>query len=87
MTKLIDHIRRQRNADLEARGFRRGYYLVHNHERHYISETVDLSALERVADRVLSDKTGWDYWIDYSHGPDTNNAPAWANIDQTDAFF
>ena len=68
-------------------GLRQGYYLVKGESRHYISATVSEHALNRVATRVLSDKVGWNYWVDYSHGADVFGNPAWANIDQTDRFL
>lgn len=71
----------------ESNGTRRGYYLVKNHNRHFISESVNPEALERVAKRVLSDSVGWDYWIDYSSGADVNGGAAWSNLDHTDNFI
>lgn len=68
-------------------GTRRGYYLKIGDSAHYISDTVDIHALERVADQVLNDKTGYGYWIDYSHGLDVNGRIAWNNLDFTDRFF
>lgn len=87
MRSIIGSIHKQRNAEIEAQGLRRGFYLVKGDARHFISETVDEGALNRVAGRVLSDRTGWGYWVDYSHGPDVHGAPAWSNIDQTDCFI
>jgi len=43
--------------------------------------------LSKVAHKVLSDKTGYDYWIDYSSGLDVNGVTAWTNIDLTDLFL
>lgn len=83
MTALRNRI----NKEAEANGTRRGYYLVKGHDRHFISTTVSESALNRVADRVLSDAKGWGYWIDYSHGVSTTGNPAWENVDQTDRFI
>lgn len=74
-------------SEQERNGTRRGYYLVKGHERHFISEHVSEPALERVCRRVLSDRVGWDYWVDYSLGVDVHGNPAWINIDQTDRFI
>ena len=78
---------RHHKRELEAQCLRRGYYLVKGAARYFVSETVDEAALNRVCDRVLSDAKGWNYWVDYSHGPSVTGAPAWANIDQTDRFI
>lgn len=68
---------------------KRGYYLVRqsDNSRHFISAGVNVKALERVADNVLSEKVGFDYWIDYCHGYDIRGVIAWENIDCTDAFI
>lgn len=71
----------------ESNGTRRGYYLVKNNVRHFISESVNPAALNRVASRVLNDRAGWGYWIDYSHGADVNGNAAWSNLDHTDSFI
>jgi hypothetical protein len=84
---LISQIRTERNKELESAYTRPGYYLVKGDDRHFISAQVSEPALNRVADRVLSDAKGWDYWIDYSHGVDVHGKPAWSNIDQTDRFI
>lgn len=65
-----------------------GYYLVTpDHERRFISATINLKALERMCDRYLTEKTGWQYWVDYLHGPDVFGNPAWSNVDHTDSFL
>jgi hypothetical protein len=84
---FIDSVRRKRNKEQEALGLRRGYYLVKGDARHFIAEEIDEPALNRVADRVLSDAKGWSYWIDYSHGADVHGNPAWSNLDHTDRFL
>lgn len=71
----------------ESNGTRRGYYLVKDHDYHFISETVNPAALDRVASRVLSEKTGWEYWIAYSHGVDVKGKAAWSNCDHIDSFI
>lgn len=71
----------------EPAGTRRGYYLKIGDSAHYISERVDAYALERVANKVLSDKTGYNYWVDYSHGLDVERRIAWSNLDFTDRFI
>lgn len=87
MNKIIATIRNNKNKESEAKGTRRGYYLVKGDTRYFISSTVSESALSKVADRVLSDVVGWDYWIDYSHGEDVFGNAAWSNIDATDNFI
>ena len=84
---FIDSIRTKRNKELEATCERPGYYLVKGGERHFISETVSEPALNRVCNRVLSEKKGWDYWVDYSFGRDVHGNVAWANLDQTARFI
>jgi len=44
-------------------------------------------ALEKVADEVLDDKTGYEYWIDYSLGKTVDGRVAWLNVDQIERFF
>lgn len=88
MSSLIASVRTQRNKELEASYLRRGYYLVlPDGSRHFIAPEADEWALNRVCKVHLSDAKGWDYWVDFSHGPDVNGSPAWSNIDQTDRFF
>lgn len=71
----------------EIAGTHRGYYLKIGDSAHYISDKVDAYALVKVADKVLNDKTGYNYWIDYSHGVDVEGRIAWSNLDFTERFF
>lgn len=65
-----------------------GYYLVTpDHSRRFISARVNPAALEKLCDRHLTEETGWQYWIDYLHGPDIFGNPHWSNVDQTDNFL
>lgn len=68
---------------------RKGYWLVRESDkaRFFISEYKSISALEQVANKVLNDKTGYDYWIDYCLGLDVNKTPAWSNMDHSNSFF
>jgi len=70
-------------------GFEPGYYLVREHDskRFFISKVVDVLALEEVCSKVLSEASGWGYWIDRSIGKDINGNAAWMNRDFTDRFF
>lgn len=70
-------------------GLRKGFYLVRSsdHQRFFISDHVDTFSLEKVAAAHLSEKTGWDYWIDKSLGMDVLGNVAWANLDFTDHFI
>lgn len=77
----------QLQHDKEATGERVGYYLVKGDQRYFISEKVNEAALNKVCDKVLSDKVGWNYWIDYSYGRMIDGNIAWVNIDQTDRFI
>lgn len=86
-TQFIKAIAKRRNAEAEQACTRRGYYLVKNGARHFISVGVNEAALNRVADKVLSEKTGWDYWVDFCYGPSVTGAPAWSNVDHTDSFI
>lgn len=72
---------------LKQSGALRGYYLKIKDNFHYIASDIDVEALETVAARVLNDKTGYNYWIDYSHGLDNTGRIAWSNLDFTDKFF
>lgn len=66
-----------------------GYWLVRQSDskRFFISTLVDVPALEKVADRVLSDEHGYGYWIDFCYGLDVNRNVAWMNLDLTDRFI
>lgn len=86
MQKILNRMRRERNKAQEETCERVGYYLVHSTGRYFISEHVSESALERVANKVLTD-TDFDYWIDYSLGFDVDRRVAWANFDFTDRFI
>lgn len=67
----------------------RGYYLVRcsDRSRFFISEGVSVAALENVANKTLSDKHGFDYWVDYCIGYDINGVLAWSNLDHSDNFI
>lgn len=84
---FVSQLRRVVRREQENDGTRPGYYLVKGGARYFISESVNPAALDRVADRVLSDRAGWNYWIDYLHGPDINRTPHWSNVDQSDRFI
>lgn len=83
----VDQAQRKRNKELESSCLRPGYYVVKGTDRHFVSSQVSEPALNRVCERVLSDAKGWDYWVDYSSGPDVNGKPAWSNVDQTGRFI
>lgn len=67
----------------------KGYYLVRESDGHrfFISEEINGFALENVAKRVLNDKTGYNYWIDYCIGYDINRVLAWSNLDFINDFI
>ena len=69
-------------------GYAYGFYLVveSTQERHFISKVVDIKALDEVAEKVLNDTVGWDYWIDKSLGKDVEGKAAWVNLDQSWRF-
>ena len=75
-------------SDKEA-GFALGYYLVRESDgkRFFISKVVDVIALEKVANKVLNEKVGYNYWIDRSMGKAVDGKPAWVNVDQIERFF
>lgn len=87
-SKLMAHLRNEQAKQEESAGYRRGYWLVRESDksRFFISITSIPSALDRVCDKVLSDKMGFEYWIDYCLGLDVTGEPAWLNIDQSDRF-
>lgn len=66
----------------------KGYYLVRESDgvRFFIGPYASMRYLDKVCDKVLSDKHGWDYWIDFYHGLDIEGRPYWSNIDQVEAF-
>lgn len=67
---------------------RQGYYLVlPDGARHFIASRVDPRAFGRLCDKHLKESNGWRYWVDYCHGLDVFDRPAWANLDQTDLFL
>ena len=68
----------------------RGYYLaLPNGDRHWLGEAINdaARAIDQACDKHLSDKNGWQYWVDYCYGYDVKNNLAWANIDQTDSLL
>ena len=77
----------KRNRELEQACTRPGYYLVKDGARYFVSTTVSELELNKVANRVLSDRAGWGYWVDYLHGPDVHGKPHWSNVDHTDRFI
>ena len=85
--RITSQLRRVTEREQERAGTRPGYYLVKGDARHFISESVNPAALTRVADKVLSDRAGWDYWIDYLQGLDIHRNPHWSNVDQSDRFI
>lgn len=68
---------------------RPGYYLVRNSdkERFFISEKINPYALEKVCNKLLSDSTGYGYWIDYLRGLDVKGCLHWCNHDHKDYFL
>jgi hypothetical protein len=70
-------------------GFAIGYYLVRESDskRFFISKIVDVRALEKIASEVLSEASGYGYWVDRSMGKAVDGSPAWMNRDFTDRFF
>lgn len=79
--KLIKMFRAEIKQKEIAGGYRKGYWLVResDNQRFYIGLYVSEYALSEVACEVLSYKTGYDYWIDYSSGLDVNGVVAWTN--------
>ena len=68
----------------------RGYYLVlPNGNRHWIGEAIHEAAraMDKVCDKYLSAKEGWQYWVDYCYGYDVEGNLAWSNVDHTDAIL
>ncbi len=65
-----------------------GFYLVRESDskRFFISKVVDLQAFAKVCSNVLSNASGWGYWIDKSLGTDADGKPAWVNVDQSGRF-
>ena len=89
MSRVLKKIaKKQRQYDIDN-GHAKGYWLVRSSdkERFYIDEYINPAALERVADKVLNDRHGYDYWIDYCLGLDVNGAVAWSNLDHSDRFL
>lgn len=89
MGKVLKKIaKEQRQQEIEG-GYARGYWLVRNSdkERFYIGKYVNPAALERVANKVLDDKHGYGYWIDWCLGLDFAGRAAWTNLDFSDRFL
>lgn len=89
MSKVLKASRKARKVNEIEKGYRQGYWLVRDgdKERFYISERICSYSLEKVADKVLNDKTGFDYWIDYCMGLDVTGRTAWRNMDCSDYFI
>lgn len=88
MQQVLKSIAKERDEQAIESQSKRGYWLVKTSDKskHYISETVDIDALERVANKVLTFKDH-DYTIDYCLGLDVKGAVAWSNNDHTNKFF
>jgi hypothetical protein len=87
MKQAYAQLQKEKQERCEAPGF----YLVMGNtaqgKRHFISAEVDSFAFQAVANRVLNDRTGYDYWIDYCMGFDIERRIAWSNMDHTDLFI
>lgn len=84
--KKIAKEQKQREID---NGYAQGYWLVRCSDkgRFFIDKHVNPSALEKVANKVLNDKHGYNYWIDWCLGLDVNGRVAWSNLDFSDRFL
>ena len=51
-----------------------------------MSEKVCEDSLNDVLRPLLNKDNNYDYWVDYSYGPDVDGKPAWANLDFSDRF-
>lgn len=89
MLKTLKALKKRDDKELSSSGILRGYYLVRDSDkaRFYIAKSVDVNALESVADKMLSDKNGYGYTIAYSYGLDVHGNHAWSNVDHTDSFI
>ena len=87
--KLIKMHRAETKQKEIATGYRKGYWLVResDNQRFYIGLYTDECDLNVVARKVLSDKTGYQYWIDYCFGLDVYGKIAWNNIDCSFRFL
>jgi len=65
----------------------RGYYLVVNDNRYFICSNINSNLLEKVCNKYLSNKNGFNYWIDYYYGEDVHGYDAWMNLDCSDSFI
>ena len=87
MKQAYARLQKEKQERCEAPGF----YLVMGNTaqgaRYFISAEVDSGALQAVANRVLNDRAGYDYWIDYCMGFDIDRRVAWSNMDHTDLFI
>lgn len=67
-----------------------GYYLIlPSGDRRWIGLDTAQAArrLDFMCNTYLSERDGWQYWIDYCYGYDVDGRLAWANLDQTDRFI
>lgn len=89
MSKILKQLARNIQQEATQNGYAVGYWLVRESDkaRFFISEKISEIALEQTANKVLNDKHGYDYWIDYCFGLDVEGRAAWSNIDQTDRFI
>jgi hypothetical protein len=73
----------------QEQGLAYGYYLVRKSDdkRFFISKVIDVVMLEKVAEKVLNENTGYDYWIDRSLGKAVDGKAAWMNVDFTNRFI
>lgn len=84
---ILTEIRNRTDKADKAACIKPGYYFKYAAGNPvFISAKINLEALEKVADKILNDKIGYEYWIDYSSGIDTAGNPAWANMDYSDDF-
>lgn len=86
---ILTVLRKQRELEQENNLSRVGYWLVRSSDkaRFYISKDIDCNKLEQVCNKVLTEKTGYDYWVDYCLGLDITGRTACCNIDQSDSFM
>jgi hypothetical protein len=88
MRQVLKRIAKERDEQAIESQSKRGYWLVKTSDKskHFVSETADIDALERVADKVLTD-TDYEYTMAYCLGLDVKGAVAWSNNDHTHRFF
>ena len=89
--RFVDQLRARTFRDNWGRsdGMLVGYYLcLPDGTRRWFGGTLKQAKahFDNACDQYLTAKAGWQYGVEYSHGPDAKGNAAWDNLDLTDRF-